>query len=986
MRRIVWRVVLRAIGRTATVLLLPIALWLFLGAVLTRPSAAGGPPAVIISEIAWGGTAAGSADEWLELFNNTAEPIDLADWELANADGGLAIALTGTLPAAGFFLLERTDDTTVSDIPADQIYSGDLLNSGETLWLHDSQGQLVDSANQDGGVWPAGSAAPNYVSMERLDPVEGDSDANWVNNNGVIRNGLDAAGNPLNGTPAQPNSAWSYVAANLLIEAVLYDGYENQDADEAVQIRNIDAEPVSLAGWVLSDGTQEAVLPTLPPLAPGQALWLASDADAFQRHFGFAPDVELGAAWPGFSNSGDEVLLIDSIGRIADALVYEAGDTNTPGWSGAAVEPYLVGALFSEEGQLLYRQRAQATGEIMADSDTAADWAQSRDDIINGRRVRYPGWELERFFFTAQITETAVLTVAIAPDNAYEAIRRQIESAGATLFMETLSLEHVAIGEALAAAASRGVSVTVLLEGSPAGGLTDQERYVCATIEAAGGACWFMIADDQAHIADRYRNLHAKFIIVDNQRAIIGSENLSPASLPDDDKADGTWGRRGTFLITTAPGVVSRLAEIFAADFAPGVYQDLFRWTENHPVYGAPPPGFVPITLTGGITYTVQYSRPVAFTGHFPFEVVQAPENSMRDEDSLLGLLARAGAGDTLLIQQLQERAHWGVAGSDPLSDPNPRLEAYLAAARRGARVRLLLDSYFPADNPQLGNSETCDYVNGVARTERLDLECRVGNPTGLGIHNKMILAEIGGKGWVHTGSLNGTELSAKGNREVALQVQSNGAYALLAELFWQDWPRLIYLPLALSQSGRARYVVISEIVYDPSGPDEAEFVELANPTLQPVDLSNWSLGDAVNVDDFEDVRRFPPGAIIQPESTLVVAITAAAFQAAFGALPDFEIIDSDPAVPELIDDLAWGDPAALFQLGNEGDEVLLRDAAGIVVDVVSYGSGAYPGLVSCNLLTPPNQSLERLPYWLDTNDCPHDFREWPFPSPNHLP
>jgi len=976
----------RALGRIAPSLLLPLALGLFLGAILTRQSAAGDPPPVIISEIAWGGTAAGSADEWLELFNNTTSAVNLAGWEVTSADGGLSILLTGTLPAAGFFLLERTDDNTVSDIPADQIYTGDLLNSGEILYLRDSQSELIDSANQDGGAWPAGSAAPDYLSMERLDPAGSDSDANWVHNNRVIRNGLDAAGNPLNGTPAQPNAAWSYTGADLLIEAVLYDGYEYLDADEAVQLRNVDSESVSLAGWSLSDGSQEALLPVLSDLAPGQALWLAKDAAAFQRQFGFTPDAELGATWPGYANSGDEVLLIDSIGLAVDALVYEAGDTTTPGWTGAAVQPYLAGTLFSEEGQLLYRQRAQASGGLLPDTDTAADWAQNPGDVVNGRRVRYPGWDLERFFFTARVTETSVLTVAVAPDNAYQAILRHIESADATLQIETLSLEHVALGEALAAAAERGVAVTVLLEGSPAGGLSDQERYVCRGIEAAGGACWFMIADDQARIADRYRNLHAKFILIDDLRAVVSSENLSPHSLPDDDKADGTWGRRGSILITTAPGVVSRLSEIFAADFAPGVYQDLFRWTENHPVYGAPPSGFVPITVTGGTTYTVQYNRPIAFVGHFPFELLQAPENSMRDEDSLLGLLARAGANDTLLIQQLQERAHWGVAGSNPLNDPNPRLEAYLAAARRGARVRLLLDSYFPVDNEQLGNPTTCDYVNTIARIEELDLECRVGNPTGLGIHNKMILAEIGGKGWVHTGSLNGTELSAKGNREVALQVQSDGAYELLAKLFWQDWPWRAYLPLALSQPGRARYIVISEIVYDPPGPDDAEFVELANPTLRPVDLSQWSLSDAVNMDDFEDLRRFPPGAIIQPESSLVVATTAAAFLTAFGAFPDFEVVDSDPAVPELIDDPAWGDPAALFQLGNTGDEVLLRDPAGVVIDVVAYGAGGFPGVISCALLTPPNQSLERFPFWLDTNDCRKDFREWPFPSPNHLP
>ncbi|MCA9977147.1 MAG: lamin tail domain-containing protein, partial [Anaerolineales bacterium] len=69
---------------------------------------------VIISEIAWGGTAASSADEWIELHNRTATPINLTNWTLNAADGEPAITLSGTIPAYGFFLLERTDDSTIS--------------------------------------------------------------------------------------------------------------------------------------------------------------------------------------------------------------------------------------------------------------------------------------------------------------------------------------------------------------------------------------------------------------------------------------------------------------------------------------------------------------------------------------------------------------------------------------------------------------------------------------------------------------------------------------------------------------------------------------------------------------------------------------------------------------------------------------------------------------------------------------------------------
>jgi hypothetical protein len=94
----------------------------------------------------------------------------------------------------------------------------------------------------------------------------------------------------------------------------------------------------------------------------------------------------------------------------------------------------------------------------------------------------------------------------------------------------------------------------------------------------------------------------------------------------------------------------------------------------------------------------VRYPETAVFQGTFPFELIQAPENTLRDSDGLLGLVNRAGMGDVGLVQQLTERPYWGTSTSNPQDDPNPRLEAYLAAARRGASVHLLLDSYF--DSP----------------------------------------------------------------------------------------------------------------------------------------------------------------------------------------------------------------------------------------------------------------------------------------------
>jgi hypothetical protein len=350
-------------------------------------------------------------------------------------------------------------------------------------------------------------------------------------------------------------------------------------------------------------------------------------------------------------------------------------------------------------------------------------------------------------------------------------------------------------------------------------------------------------------------------------------------------------------------------------------------------------------------------------------------------------LLGSVGRGDTILAQQLSERWHWGGSGGNPVDDPNPRLEAMIDASRRGASVRLMLDSFFDDRQDPLSNRATCDYVNAVAREEGLRLWCRVANPTGLGIHNKMILLHISGQGWLLAGSWNGTEQSTKGNREVALLVQSDAAYGYLASMFEQDWPHRRWLPLVMSDFlGPANHPLISEILYDPEGADDAEFIEIVNPTPDVVDLSAWTLSDAVLPEDFEDARQFPAGTSVAPGETLVVALSASGFALRFGFLPQFEILDSHDGVTNLIDDDRWGDPAAILQMGNEGDEVILRSPSGAVVDVLAYGTGAYPGVVACPAVDAPGYALERVPYWRDSDNCAYDFRAWPLPSPGALP
>src|SRR5215216_1508176 len=88
---------------------------------------------VVINEIAWAGTQADGNDEWIELYNPGNTDIPLTGWTLRAVDGTPNIALSGTIVANSYYLLERTDNTTVNDVSADFIYNGAMSNTGETF-------------------------------------------------------------------------------------------------------------------------------------------------------------------------------------------------------------------------------------------------------------------------------------------------------------------------------------------------------------------------------------------------------------------------------------------------------------------------------------------------------------------------------------------------------------------------------------------------------------------------------------------------------------------------------------------------------------------------------------------------------------------------------------------------------------------------------------------------------------------------------------
>jgi len=222
---------------------------------------------IIFNEIAWMGTKNSSNDEWIELKNISGSTIDMNNWQILDKAGleddtkGINIIFeNATISQGGFFLLERTDDTSVPNIIADLIYTGALNNTNEALYLFDKNCNLQDKIEANPN-WLAGDNSSKRT-MERK------TNFNW-----------QTSSDP-GGTPKAKNSSGYYeipeekisksstgssssvpdtapepsLMSKLLISEIQIESEKGAN-DEFIEIYNPNNTNVSLKWWSIQKAT-----------------------------------------------------------------------------------------------------------------------------------------------------------------------------------------------------------------------------------------------------------------------------------------------------------------------------------------------------------------------------------------------------------------------------------------------------------------------------------------------------------------------------------------------------------------------------------------------------------------------------------------------------------------------------------------------------------------------------------------------------------
>lgn len=249
-----------------------------------------------------------SGTRWVELFNRSAEPIDLGGQYLTDDPSMPRKALLppGTrIEPRGWLLLE--------DVPLGLNFSlvGPAPREEVFVALVDGQGEQI-------------------LCAESFRPtIEDRSEARIPDGSPELQPGAEP-------TPRGANT--SGVERNLVINEIHYHPMDDDPGRELIELFHRGTEELDLSGWRLR-GAVRFTFPAGTRISGGHYLVIARDPDRIRAIYGLAPGQVIGPAdatgreaFGSLSNAGERIVLEDALGRTADSVSYRDGG-EWPSWA-----------------------------------------------------------------------------------------------------------------------------------------------------------------------------------------------------------------------------------------------------------------------------------------------------------------------------------------------------------------------------------------------------------------------------------------------------------------------------------------------------------------------------------------------------------------------------------------------------------------------------------------------------------------------------
>jgi cardiolipin synthase A/B len=731
------------------------------------PSKAQEPGTILINEIMYHPTQPDSTNEWIELYNPTTEPIDLTGWAIADRTEKDTIAPdpnhgtnTAILPPNEYAILTDRDttvyetftipDTTLRLSIDDKTIGNGLGNQQDSLTLTDTTDTIIDTMEYgtDYDDIP-GSPAPTIPQGHSLARIQttGDSSTDFTDST------TPTPGAPNNQEPTPPQDPTSYPPLSL---TELYYNTHTHAANEYIAITNPTNATIDLGGWYITnqptepiDDQTKIVFPASSPIPPNMTWYVTQNATWFQRETGRLPTYEykddshpdipqlLCHKTLSLCNTDGAVTLNAPGGIIIDAVVY--GNTTI------TLEPSWIGDPVPDVGQGAILKRLE-NKSIPIDTNTSMDWLHPR--IYHIGQSDFPAIPLQ--------TQGPVVAFT-SPDCSYIVVTSFLRNATISIALNVYEFSSVPLAEELMDAIQRHVNVSLLLDGSPVGGISEDEQAICTVLQDAGAHVRFLDANASRDISARYRFDHAKYLVLDNKTVILTSGNWGTTGIP----INTSYGNREWGVAITDPTLAAFFTEVFTDDFNPQRSDSISLEDMGFAAgQGRLPGQFIPLGSYQPRFMPLQTSEECRITP------LLSPDTS---EEGICHALENAT--QSIYIQQLEFATLWD-------GQESPFLALLKTKAEEGLDVRIILNA-----DPSF-DSTSVDAVKSAINGTSIQLLAASQSPFTT-IHNKGLVID---NRTVLVSSVNWNENSVRNNREAAVLIENEETARYFASVFLADW------------------------------------------------------------------------------------------------------------------------------------------------------------------------------------------------------
>ncbi|MDO5844233.1 MAG: phospholipase D-like domain-containing protein [Methanocorpusculum sp.] len=352
--------------------------------------------------------------------------------------------------------------------------------------------------------------------------------------------------------------------------------------------------------------------------------------------------------------------------------------------------------------------------------------------------------------FTPQTFTADSAVLFVSPDSSYKEVIGFMDDADYKLLISMYEFTSSDIALAVSNACRRGVSVKILMEGGPVGGISEEEKGVLNYLTKSGASVYTI--ESTSKLPARYRYLHAKYAVADDGAVLITSENFKESGIPKTD----TRGNRGWGAVIYDREVADYFSKVFTSDISG---YDIYEYELSGET--------LPDSWSDVSAGAIFDSKTVYNVNVTP---VISPDTSYLVEDLI---------GSSKISLDIQQ----AYISKYPDSE-NEWIASAINTAKRGVNLRVMLDGMYYNTEDDADNDEL------IASLNRLGLEnvfAKLMNPDEsiTKLHNKGVISD--GR-YVLISSINWNYNSPNNNREAGVIIESEEAAEYFTKVFNYDF------------------------------------------------------------------------------------------------------------------------------------------------------------------------------------------------------